>query len=567
MPILATISQNPNLFNPFPSNPPRIPNDKTQKNPPPPIPIPKYPPKKSPQKLANKPTLPPNPAFKTVHRGSKYYKPIPADGIIAKDDSDRTVVLGESGVSYRLPGAPIDFQFSYSETPRAKPLAIREPAFLPFAPPTMPRPWTGKAPLKKKKKNVPLLEPFNPATPSEEGQKRLEMPRALNLGRYPKSPKTREQILGKPLTRAEARQLVEQLVSCNRQERSGGKIIHRVGGVVYLFRGRNYDHRTRPVFPTMLWKPAAPVYPKLIQDAPEGLTKLEADDLRRKGQDLLPICKLAKNGIYMNLVKDVRYAFDGSPLVKVDCKGLEPSDYKKIGAKLMELVPCVLLSFEEEQILMWRGKDWKSIYQGDLSPASDVCLPSSSISSSSVASDTQKDHEVQLTFLEERVWMILENWPRPVVIWSSQYFLSSVAPCLHEFVDHDADARTAPKTAISSPRMMSLWKRAIDANKALFLDNINLAPDALLKKVEEFEGISQATVHSYPALILPSGDVMRNPPSNYIGERPEFSADVDNGEEDNDDDITATESFEEFDSSIPIGSLPVDLLAKRPMLE
>lgn len=42
----------------------------------------------------------------------------------------------------------------------------------------------------------------------------------------------------------------------------------------------------------------------------------------------------AKNGVYVSLVKDVRHAFEGSPLAKIDCKGLEPSDYKKIGAKL-----------------------------------------------------------------------------------------------------------------------------------------------------------------------------------------------------------------------------------------
>jgi len=45
----------------------------------------------------------------------------------------------------------------------------------------------------------------------------------------------------------------------------------------------------------MLWKPAAPVYPKLIQDAPEGLTKAEADELRMKGKSLLPICKLGNH--------------------------------------------------------------------------------------------------------------------------------------------------------------------------------------------------------------------------------------------------------------------------------
>jgi hypothetical protein len=44
----------------------------------------------------------------------------------------------------------------------------------------------------------------------------------------------------------------------------------------------------------MLWKPAAPVYPKLIQEAPEGLTKAEADELRKRGEKLLPICKLGK---------------------------------------------------------------------------------------------------------------------------------------------------------------------------------------------------------------------------------------------------------------------------------
>lgn len=42
----------------------------------------------------------------------------------------------------------------------------------------------------------------------------------------------------------------------------------------------------------------------------------------------------AKNGVYISLVKDVRIAFEGSPLVKIDCKGMHASDYKKLGAKL-----------------------------------------------------------------------------------------------------------------------------------------------------------------------------------------------------------------------------------------
>lgn len=76
------------------------------------------------------------------------------------------------------------------------------------------------------------------------------------------------------------------------QEKSGGKVIHRVGGVVFLYRGRHYDPRTRPRYPLMLWKPATPVYPKLIKEAPEGLTKEEADEMRSKGCNLPPICKL-----------------------------------------------------------------------------------------------------------------------------------------------------------------------------------------------------------------------------------------------------------------------------------
>lgn len=38
--------------------------------------------------------------------------------------------------------------------------------------------------------------------------------------------------------------------------------------------------------------------------------------------------------MYLTLVADVRNAFKVDDLVKVDCKGLNPSDFKKIGAKL-----------------------------------------------------------------------------------------------------------------------------------------------------------------------------------------------------------------------------------------
>ncbi|RDX58128.1 CRS2-associated factor 2, chloroplastic, partial [Mucuna pruriens] len=323
-----------NLFSSLPSTPP--PADHTvavSATPPPPIPVPKYPP---PRKSQTPAPPPPNPGLK-YHRHSKYHKPVRRGEVIASDGADRSVIIGESGVSYLLPGAPFEFQFSYSETPKVAPLAIREPAFLPFAPPTMPRPWTGKAPLKStKKKKIPLFDSFNPPAPDAKGVKRVEMPGPFPMGKFPKEGKTREEILGEPLKKWEIQMLVKPMMSDNRQygglgrdglthnmlelihshwkrrrvckvrclgvptvdmdnvchhieEKTGGKIIYRVGGVVYLFRGRNYNYSTRPQYPVMLWKPAAPVYPKLIQDAPGGLTKAEADELRMKGKSLLPI--------------------------------------------------------------------------------------------------------------------------------------------------------------------------------------------------------------------------------------------------------------------------------------
>eukprot|EP01018_Ginkgo_biloba_P008948 Gb_26560 [translate_table: standard] len=335
------------------------------------------------------------------NRNAKNCKPVPVDKGKGRytpnegevDDDGRGVSLTSNGVAYRIPEAPFEFQFSYSETPNVKPVALREPPYVPFGPTTMPRPWTGSAPLTKSKRNLP---PFNPRPPRNANVNGIGM-----MGS--KDARTRDQILGEPLSRQEVRHLVEACVHSNRQvnlgrnglthnmlelihehwrrhcvckikckgiptvdmdnvcyrleEKTSGKIIHRVGGVVYLFRGRNYDHKTRPRLPLMLWKPAAPIYPKLIERAPAGLTKEEADALREKGEYLLSICKLAKNGVYVNLVKDVKEAFEENELVRINCQGMNPSDYKKIGAKLKDLVPCVLLSFDKEHILMWRGKD------------------------------------------------------------------------------------------------------------------------------------------------------------------------------------------------------------------
>lgn len=201
-----------NLFSSLP--PPHDPTYSSSATPRPPIPIPKYPP---PKKSQTPP--PPNPALK-YHRNSKYYKPIQQNGVLTSD-GDRSVIIGESGVSYLLPGAPFEFQFSYSETPKVKPLAIREPAFLPFEPPTMPRPWTGKAPLKKSKKNIPLFDSFNPPPPGMKGVKQVEMPGPFPVGKFPEEGMSREEILGEPLKRWEIQMLVKPMTSDNRQVNLG----------------------------------------------------------------------------------------------------------------------------------------------------------------------------------------------------------------------------------------------------------------------------------------------------------------------------------------------------------
>ncbi|CAI9092946.1 OLC1v1028324C1 [Oldenlandia corymbosa var. corymbosa] len=562
MAILATLPGNHHhLFSNLPTTPPPPSSSNPPPPPPrPPIPIPKYPPLSKSRKPLT-PNSPENPGFKTHHHNSKYYKPVKPGHVIA-DDGHRSVVVGENGVSYRLPGAPFDFQFSYSETPQAKPLGIREPAFLPFAPPSMPRPWTGKAPMKKSKRNIKLFEQkgITPLGSNEVHRVRhYELLKAYELGQYTNN-KPREKVLGAPLTKSEIRDLLKPCISSNRQvnlgrdglthnmlelihthwrrepvckvrclgvptvdmdnvcrcleEKTGGKIIRRVGGVVYIFRGRYYNPGTRPRLPVMLWKPATPVYPKLIQDAPEGLTKEEADELRMKGKKLLPICKLAKNGVYVYLVRDVRIAFEGCALVKIDCKGLHASDYKKIGAKLKELVPCVLLSFDDEQILMWRGKDWKSIY----SYAAPAIGPS-----------------------------IDDIADRPNV--------SDSTAC--EFQNSD------PVPVNSSPKMMSLWKSAIESGKALLLGATNLDPDELLEKVEEFNSVSQVVEHSYPATIVSVEQAPLDSRDQQDGDIMDEEYPSDEDENWPEDKILMNKVFDGVESYVPFGSLPIDSLTEQ----
>lgn len=314
-----------------------------------------------------------------------------------------------------LSDLPFELQYSYSETPNERIIGFRRGShFSPFGPATRGRPWTGSAPFNPSKKKLPEFDSFKPPPKGKKGIKPVQDPGPYSEGQGPQTAYSREEIIGKPLSKEEVVELVEKSASDKRQvhlgrdglthnmlvvihahwkrrrvckikclgvptvdmdnvcfhveEKTGGKIIYRNGGVLYLFRGRNYNYRDRPRIPLMLWKPATPIYPRLIEKAPGGLTEEQADQLRTIGKNVVPLCKLGKNGVYLNLVNDVRTAFKVDDLVRIDCQGLNPSDYKKIGAKLKDLVPCVLLSFEKEHILMWKGRDVNASSLVDTNP-------------------------------------------------------------------------------------------------------------------------------------------------------------------------------------------------------
>lgn len=45
-------------------------------------------------------------------------------------------------------------------------------------------------------------------------------------------------------------------------------------------------------------------------------------------------CISGKNGVYCDLVKNVREAFEECELVRINCQGMNGSDFRKIGGKL-----------------------------------------------------------------------------------------------------------------------------------------------------------------------------------------------------------------------------------------
>ncbi|PKI51253.1 hypothetical protein CRG98_028348 [Punica granatum] len=271
---------------------------------------------------------------------------------------------------------PFDFRYSYSETnPAVQPIGFREPPrFSPFGPGRLDRRWTGtEAPVQVEVDPQEVAEQRSrvlgdPLSEDEvaalvEQYRHSDCSRQINLGKggvshnllddihnhWKRAEAVRIKCLGVPT-------LDMDNVCFHLEDKSSGKIIYRNINILLLYRGRNYDPKSRPVIPLMLWKPYAPIYPKLVKNVVEGLTFEEMKELRNRGLNCAPLMKLTRNGVYVNVVERVREAFEMEEVVRLDCKYVGTSDCKRIGVKLRDLVPCVPILFKDEQIILWKGK-------------------------------------------------------------------------------------------------------------------------------------------------------------------------------------------------------------------
>ncbi|KAE8675214.1 CRS2-associated factor 2 [Hibiscus syriacus] len=276
---------------------------------------------------------------------------------------------------------PFDFRHSYSESdPSLEPIGFREPKrFSPFGPGRLDREWTGtSAPVRDEVDSSRVEEERvrvlgDPLTEEEVGElvekyRHSDCARQINLGKngvthnmlddihnhWKRAEAVRIKCLGVPT-------LDMDNVCFQLEEKSGGKIIYRHINILILYRGRNYDHKNRPVIPLMLWKPYAPIYPKLVKNVADGLTFEETKEMRNRGLHSPALMKLTRNGVYVNVVARVREAFETEEVIRLDCTHVGTSDCKRIGVKLRDLVPCMPILFKDEQIILWRGKTDREI--------------------------------------------------------------------------------------------------------------------------------------------------------------------------------------------------------------
>lgn len=131
---------------------------------------------------------------------------------------------------------PFAFRYSYTEVPKVKPIAFQA-QYSPFGPGRLDRPWDGQEALpvdaasrrKKERGNQKkkVIDSFNP--PSKKGIKPVTEPGPFLPGTGPIRAKTREEILGEPLTKEETDMLLKHSMKIKKQLNIGtsvSKILH-----------------------------------------------------------------------------------------------------------------------------------------------------------------------------------------------------------------------------------------------------------------------------------------------------------------------------------------------------
>lgn len=167
-----------------------------------------------------------HPAFRRFHQSGENVE----TGVIRNPrprppiSRDANVKISEDGVSYVIDGAPFEFKYSYTETPKVKPVGLREEAYAPFGPTTMARPWTGRAPLPASKKAPREFDSFKLPPPHKKGVKPVQSPGPYLAGSGPKYVRTREEILGEPLTKQERSEMIQSCKKTQRQLNMGTNV-------------------------------------------------------------------------------------------------------------------------------------------------------------------------------------------------------------------------------------------------------------------------------------------------------------------------------------------------------
>jgi hypothetical protein len=121
--------------------------------------------------------------------------------------------------------------------------------------------------------------------------------------------------------------------------------------------------------------------------------------------------------------------------------------------------------------------------------------------------------------------------------------------------------------------MFKLWESAVGSSLALLLDDAEanaLTPDSLLTRVEEFSVTSQAVEHSFPALLVSNCEATTESPSaECINDESETS--IAGNQEDqlgqspdpSSDEHFELDMLERLESSVPLGSLPIDTMIEQ----